>query len=135
MFRMTICRQLANRKPTPRCRRVLTATIYSPAGGILRVAVFLAERKPALSQVEGDFASSANVVKCKLHAPRHCRHDHYKLAATSKKELPYLQTLAGGPMRRRDFILHAATGLGAWLASKGLSALPFPTPSLPTKYN
>jgi len=38
-------------------------------------------------------------------------------------------------MRRREFILHAATGLGAWLGSKGLSALPFPTPSLPTKFN
>jgi aryl-alcohol dehydrogenase-like predicted oxidoreductase len=38
-------------------------------------------------------------------------------------------------MRRREFILHAATGLGACLASKGLSALPFPTPSLPTKFN
>src|ERR1700732_3083950 len=38
-------------------------------------------------------------------------------------------------MRRREFILHAATGLGAWLASKRLSALPFPSPSLPTKFN
>ncbi len=38
-------------------------------------------------------------------------------------------------MRRREFILRTATGLGAWLGSKGLSALPFPTPSLPTKFN
>src|ERR1700730_19181808 len=70
-----------------------------------------------------------------INAARNCRNDTYKLAATSKKELPYLQTLAGGLMRRREFILHTATGLGAWLASKGLSALPFPTPSLPTKFN
>ena len=38
-------------------------------------------------------------------------------------------------MRRREFILRTATGLGAWLGSKGLSALPFPIPSLPTKFN
>ena len=60
-------------------------TIYIPVGGILRVAVLKAERKPALSEVEGDFASSATVVKCKLHAACNCRHDNDKLAATSKK--------------------------------------------------
>ena len=38
-------------------------------------------------------------------------------------------------MRRREFILHTATGLGAWLGAKGLSALPFPLPSLPTRFN
>ena len=38
-------------------------------------------------------------------------------------------------MRRREFLLHTATGLGAWLGLKGLSALPFPIPSLPTKFN
>ena len=38
-------------------------------------------------------------------------------------------------MRRREFILHTATGLGAWLGAKGLSALPLPLPSLPTRFN
>jgi hypothetical protein len=62
-----------------------------PVGGILSAAVFQAERKPALSEVEGDLACSATIVKCKLHATGNFRRDNYKLAATSKKELPYLK--------------------------------------------